>query len=80
VMSVEFQLDVAVRIIGPRQEWQDFTGDWARARDVRDSGALLVRPDQHVAWRCLSLPDDAEAELRRVFTQLLARSGGRSQK
>ncbi len=27
------------------------TGDWARAREVRDCGCVLVRPDQHVAWR-----------------------------
>ena len=73
VMEVEFQLGIVVRVIGPRQEWQDFTGDWARARTVADSGALLVRPDQHVAWRCLSRPTDVEGELRRVLAQLLAR-------
>lgn len=72
-MEVEFQLGIVVRVIGPRQEWQDFNGDWARAREVTDSGALLVRPDQHVAWRCPSRPTDAVGELRRVLAQLLAR-------
>jgi 2,4-dichlorophenol 6-monooxygenase len=71
VLNAEFKLDIAVRIIGPRQEWQDLTGDWARVREVRDGGALLVRPDQHVAWRCQSRSDDAVVQLGRVFKQLL---------
>ena len=41
----------ARHVIGPRQHWQDLTGDWARAREVRDAGCVLVRPDHHVAWR-----------------------------
>ena len=28
-------------------------GDWARLREVAEGGAILVRPDGHVGWRCL---------------------------
>ena len=35
-------------MIGPRRELLDHTGDWARAREVSDSGCVLVRPDHHV--------------------------------
>jgi putative polyketide hydroxylase/tetracenomycin A2 monooxygenase-dioxygenase len=34
-------------------------------------GAVLVRPDGHVAWRALSEPEDPAAELRAAFQQLL---------
>ena len=72
-LAAELQIDVVVRVIGPRQAWQDLTGDWARVREVRDSGAVLVRPDHHVAWRCEAGVADATAQLRRALTQVLAR-------
>ena len=37
------------------------------------SGALLVRPDGVVAWRCAAAPDDAEAEVDQVLRAILAR-------
>ena len=27
-------------------------GEWARLREVEVGGAILVRPDGHVGWRC----------------------------
>jgi 2,4-dichlorophenol 6-monooxygenase len=69
----ELGIEIAAHTIGPRQHWQDFTGDWARAREVRDSGVLLVRPDQHVAWRAEERADDPAAELRRVLASILDR-------
>ncbi len=29
-------------------------GTWQRVREVRAGGAILVRPDGHVGWRCSS--------------------------
>ena len=69
----EFGIDIAAYSIGPRQHWQDFSGDWARAREVRDSGIILVRPDQHVCWRRETIVSDPVAELRRVFKTILDR-------
>jgi 2,4-dichlorophenol 6-monooxygenase len=69
----ELGIEIAAHVIGPRQQWQDFSGDWARAREVRDGGVLLVRPDQHVAWRSAAMADDPAAALRRVLTAILAR-------
>ncbi len=66
-------IDIACHTIGPRQQWQDFTGDWARASEVRDSGVVLVRPDHHVAWRAEAKVADPAAELRRVLKSILAR-------
>ncbi|WP_187971990.1 FAD-dependent oxidoreductase [Aquibium microcysteis] len=72
-VGMELGIEIAAHVIGPRQRWQDFTGDWARAREVRDSGVVLTRPDQHVAWRSETMAADPAAEIRRVLTQILAR-------
>ncbi len=37
--------------IGPGWPFGDPYGEWQRIRGVSDSGAVLVRPDGHVAWR-----------------------------
>jgi 2,4-dichlorophenol 6-monooxygenase len=42
---------VEVFVIGPGQAYEDLFGDWATAREVGESGCVLVRPDMHVAWR-----------------------------
>ena len=65
-------LKIVAHKIGPRQHWQDFTGDWARAREVRDGGVILVRPDHHVAWRAKAKSDDAAGDLERALRQVLA--------
>lgn len=64
-------LPIRCHIIGPRQSHQDHTGAWARAREIRDAGCLLVRPDQHVAWRSDGLVADPVAELSRVLRAIL---------
>ncbi|MEM8852091.1 MAG: FAD-dependent monooxygenase [Pseudomonadota bacterium] len=64
---------VDVRLIGPRREIVDHVGDWARAREVSDSGAVLTRPDQHVAWRIDTVPADPDAELTRAMRHVLSR-------
>jgi 2,4-dichlorophenol 6-monooxygenase len=72
-LSKEFGLPITVHKIGPRQAWQDLTGDWARIREVRDSGAVFVRPDHHVAWRADAAVADPEGALRRVLKTILDR-------
>lgn len=69
----EIGLDIRVHVIGPRHPVVDHSGDWARAREIADSGCVLVRPDHHVAWRAEALGVDPAADLRRVLTRILAR-------
>ncbi|MEZ5660819.1 MAG: FAD-dependent monooxygenase [Burkholderiaceae bacterium] len=64
-------LDIAVHVIGPRREYDDLVGDWARAREITDTGALLVRPDHHVCWRAHKMVADPGAELERVLGAIL---------
>lgn len=72
-VGAEFGLDIAVRLVGPRRKIEDLTGDWARAREIADSGCILVRPDQHVAWRSEAMTSNPAADLRRVLTKILGR-------
>ena len=68
----ELNTSIRCHVIGPRQRYVDHVGEWARAAEISDSGCLLVRPDQHVAWRLEELASDPEAELRRVLRSILA--------
>ena len=72
-ISAELGLPLTSHIIGPRQQWQDHYGDWARAREVDDAGVVLVRPDHHVAWRSKGMVADPGGELRRVLKAVLHR-------
>jgi 2,4-dichlorophenol 6-monooxygenase len=45
--------------------------DWLAAAGIDSDGALLVRPDQHVAWRSRTRADHPEETLRRVMTTIL---------
>jgi 2,4-dichlorophenol 6-monooxygenase len=44
---------------------------WSTQCGLRDGGALLVRPDQHVAWRADELPADPRAALDAVVDTVL---------
>lgn len=72
-VSAELGVEIEVHVIGPRQDVIDHTGDWARAREVSDTGCVLTRPDQHVAWRHHDMAADPKAELSRVMRAILAR-------
>ena len=45
---------------------------FAEAYGIGAAGAVLVRPDGHVAWRAQGAPGDDQA-LAAVLTQILAR-------
>jgi len=60
-------------IIGPGRAVTDIYYDWARTRGVEEDGVLLVRPDKHIGWRSMSLPEDPERALREALTSMLSR-------
>jgi 2,4-dichlorophenol 6-monooxygenase len=41
------------------------------AREIADSGCLLVRPDHHVAWRAPVLTANPRADLARALDSIL---------
>lgn len=69
----ELGIDLAVRRIGLGLDYEDSYGDWARLREIDEAGCLLVRPDQHVAWRSQGAVADAEAVLLGAVRAVLAR-------
>ncbi|XP_057840038.2 uncharacterized protein LOC131049948 isoform X2 [Cryptomeria japonica] len=51
---------------------EDITGSWWDLCKMPNQGAILVRPDEHIAWRSdFSFNEDALDELNRVFSILL---------
>ncbi|SFO83528.1 putative polyketide hydroxylase [Variovorax sp. PDC80] len=64
---------VANAVIGDEIREED-GGDWLAAYGLREDGAVLVRPDGHVAWRSPSGADDPKAALREVMNAILCRS------
>jgi 2,4-dichlorophenol 6-monooxygenase len=72
-VSQDLGLKIVTHVIGPRQTYIDHSGDWARASEIRDSGCLLVRPDQHVCWRSETVSPTPKAELMRVMRTILGR-------
>ncbi len=59
--------------IGKEEDLIDPEGDWHEAYGVETDGAVLVRPDGYVAWRCRSGTSEPGEVLRAVFDGLLGR-------
>ena len=72
-VAAQLGIKLHAHIIGPRQEYVDHTGDWARAKEVGDAGCVITRPDQHVCWRTDQMAKDPAAELTRVMTAILSK-------
>lgn len=64
-------ITINTRVIGPRRDFEDHAGSWAEAREISDSGCLLVRPDQHVAFRAMTASSTAEKDIASAFTAIL---------
>ncbi|MFM2437309.1 MAG: FAD-binding monooxygenase [Actinomycetota bacterium] len=47
---------------------------WRRVRGHDDGGAVLVRPDHHVAWRAATRPNSPAADLEQALRQILGRT------
>jgi 2,4-dichlorophenol 6-monooxygenase len=72
-ITAELGVEIVGRQAGRGCDYDDVLGEWTRARETGDHGCLLVRPDNHIAWRSTDLPADPAAALRQALTQILAR-------
>jgi 2,4-dichlorophenol 6-monooxygenase len=66
-------VEIATVTIGPGADYEDLYGDWARLREVGDSGCLLVRPDNHVCFRSFAGHVEAGRMLDAALRRTLAR-------
>jgi 2,4-dichlorophenol 6-monooxygenase len=56
--AAELPVAIDVLAVGPGGEYRDASGAWAAVSGLAPTGALLVRPDRHVAWRTPSSDGD----------------------
>jgi 2,4-dichlorophenol 6-monooxygenase len=71
-------VEIAAYVIGPGREVLDTYDDWARAREVSESGCVLVRPDAHVAWRSQHVVEDPRSALAGVMDRLLGHAASQA--
>jgi hypothetical protein len=62
---------VPIRLMEIGTELRLDLGEWTAASGARPSGAVLVRPDGHVAYRAVSADADPEAALRSALGRTL---------
>lgn len=74
-VRVTDELDVPLRVItvGRGCDYEDTYGDFASISQIDEDGALLVRPDQMIAWRSVTTGEDPTARLVAVLRQILGR-------
>jgi len=64
-------LTIKTRVIGPRRDFEDHGGEWAAVREISDAGCLLVRPDQHVAFRAMKHSNTSNKDLADALNTVL---------
>jgi 2,4-dichlorophenol 6-monooxygenase len=63
----------AIRCLVAERDFADPEASWQRASEIGPDGALLVRPDQHVAWRAARAPQNPAADLAAAVRRVLSR-------
>ena len=72
-VSADLGVRLDVHVVGPGEEHEDPYGDFTRACLEEEADALVVRPDQVVAWRGRSVPSKGRDALRAALAQVLSR-------
>jgi 2,4-dichlorophenol 6-monooxygenase len=73
VVSERLGVEIEPYVVGPGRELEDLYGDWARLREITDTGCLVVRPDAHIGYRASTVDADPIAALTEAFEGLLGR-------
>ncbi|KAF2158987.1 hypothetical protein M409DRAFT_30522 [Zasmidium cellare ATCC 36951] len=69
---------ISIATIGWGQEYQDTFFQWFEKRQIEEDGAILVRPDLVVAWRCKQAPTEERVrqdKLLQVMRRILGFQG-----
>ncbi|RSM57765.1 2,4-dichlorophenol 6-monooxygenase [Actinoplanes sp. ATCC 53533] len=72
-VATELGVELIAATIGPGAGYEDLYGDWARLREVGDTGCVLLRPDNYVGFRSPGLPGDPREALGAALRRILAR-------
>ncbi len=73
VLAPQLGVKIERHCIGPDHELRDREGTWPRLRGHDEGGALLVRPDGHVAYRAPHEPADVHGALEDALAVALGR-------
>jgi putative polyketide hydroxylase len=73
-VAAELGVPLDAFAVGPFRDVEAPAGRWTEAYELGPDGAVIVRPDGHVAWRVRSLARDPGVELERVLQSTLSRS------
>ncbi|WP_225832039.1 FAD-dependent monooxygenase [Streptomyces sp. NK08204] len=73
-VAEKFSVPVVAVRVGEGAEYADVDGRWAAVREIADGGAVLVRPDNHVAFRSMSGDENPAAALADAISQVLDRN------
>jgi 2,4-dichlorophenol 6-monooxygenase len=71
--TARFGVDITVVSVGPGGDYADPEGSWGTLRQISDRGALLVRPDNFVAFRAMEADSDAVGALGDAVAVILGR-------
>lgn len=61
--------------VGVGCDWQDVFGYWDESKEIGDDGVVLVRPDNFVAYRSMSMVGDPTVTLIGAVKSVLGREG-----
>lgn len=67
----ELGVEIRAYSIGWGQDYEDVYFDWAKRREVKEDGCVLVRPDRFVAWRSQNIIGSPEEKLMSVMKSIL---------
>jgi hypothetical protein len=61
LFTAEKRSSPAFNLVVQGRDFSDPNTSWAARTGLEETGALLVRPDGHIAWRCEALPKNPSA-------------------
>lgn len=70
-VATKFSVPIVTASIGAGGEYVGTDGRWQDVREITDEGAILVRPDNHVAWRSTGAATDPVGDLAGAIGRLL---------
>jgi 2,4-dichlorophenol 6-monooxygenase len=70
-LAAETGITINAKTVGDGGALRDADGQWSEVCELEAGGAVLVRPDQHVAWRSVSGSADPREALRGALAAVL---------
>ena len=68
-LALRYKIPIQIAQIG--ESLRDLTNQWSRCKQIGEGGAVLVRPDNFIAWRSLGPSKVNGAELEESFAAML---------